>query len=70
MDYSTWQRLEYFLRSAPVIIEHTEFGASVVCTLMVRVKDETNLLSEITRVTDGTAETLKTVRCSIRGLNN
>jgi len=26
---------------------------------MVRVKDETNLLSEITRVTDGTAETLE-----------
>ena len=26
VDYSTWQRLEYFLRSAPVIIEHTEFG--------------------------------------------
>lgn len=23
VDYSTWQRLEYFLRSAPVIIEHT-----------------------------------------------
>ena len=44
VDYSTWQRLEYFLRSAPVIIEHTEFGASVVCTLMVRVKDEENLL--------------------------
>ena len=59
VDYSTWQRLEYFLRSAPVIIEHTEFGASVVCTLMVRVKDEENLLSEITRVTDGTAETLE-----------
>ena len=58
VDYSTWQRLEYFLRSAPVIIEHTEFGASVVCTLMVRKTDEENLLSEITRVTDGTAETL------------
>ena len=42
VDYSTWQRLEYFLRSAPVIIEHTEFGASVVCTLMVRVADEEN----------------------------
>ena len=59
VDYSTWQRLEYFLRSAPVIIEHTEFGASVVCTLTVRVKDEENLLAEITRVTDGKAETLE-----------
>ena len=59
VDYSTWQRLEYFLRSAPVIIEHTEFGASVVCTLMVRVADEENLLAEITRITDGKAETLE-----------
>ena len=48
VDYSTWQRLEYFLRSAPVIIE-----------LMVRVADEENLLAEITRVTDGKAETLE-----------
>ena len=59
VDYSTWQRLEYFLRSAPVIIEHTEFGASVVCTLMVRVRDEEILLADITRVTDGKAETLE-----------
>ena len=58
VDYSTWQRLEYFLRSAPVIIEHTEFGASVVCTLMVRSRDEEALLAEITRVTDARAETL------------
>ena len=59
VDYSTWQRLEYFLRSAPVIIEQTEFGASVVCTLMVRVRDAEHLLAEITRVTDGKAETLE-----------
>ena len=59
VDYSTWQRLEYFLRSAPVIIEHNEFGASVVCTLMIRVKDADELIKEITRVTDGTAEVLE-----------
>ena len=58
VDYSTWQRLEYFLRSAPVLIEHSEFGASVVCTLMVRKRDEDALLAEITRITDGRAETL------------
>ena len=58
VDYSTWQRLEYFLRSAPALIESTEFGASVVCTLMVRSRDEAALLAEIARVTDGRAETL------------
>ena len=58
VDYSTWQRLEYYLRSAPALIEGTEFGASVVCTLMVRKRDEDVLLAEITRITDGRAETL------------
>ena len=58
VDYSTWQRLEYYLRSAPALIEGTEFGASVVCTLMVRKRDEDALLAEITRITDGRAETL------------
>ena len=58
VNYSTWQRLEYFLRSALVLIEHSEFGASVVCTLMVRKRDEDALLAEITRITDGRAETL------------
>ena len=41
-----------------MIVEHNEFGASVVCTLMVRVRDAEHLLFEITRVTDGTAEIL------------
>lgn len=58
VDYSTWQRLEYFLRSAPVILLQSEFGSSVVCTLMVRMRDAEHLLAEITRVTDGSAEIL------------
>lgn len=58
VDYSTWQRLEYLLRSASVILLNNEFGASVVCTLMVRVRDAEHLLAEITRVTDGSAEIL------------
>ena len=58
VDYATWQRLDYFLKRAPVIIEHSEFAASVVCTLMVRCKDADALLAEIARVTDGKAEIL------------
>ena len=58
VDYSTWQRLEHFLRSAPCLVLGTEFGTSVVCTLMVRCEDEAHLLAEITRVCDGRVETL------------
>ncbi|HIU15275.1 MAG TPA: YigZ family protein [Candidatus Ventricola intestinavium] len=58
VDYSTWQRLEYFLRAAPCMVLNTEFGVSVVCTLMVRCEEEDSLLAEITRVCDGRVETL------------
>lgn len=59
VDYSTWQRLEYFLRSARSSSNIPSSAASVVCTLMVRVRDEEILLADITRVTDGKAETLE-----------
>lgn len=59
VDYSTWQRLEYFLRSAPCLVLGTEFTDRVLCTLMVKKTDEEFLLSEITRVSDGKAETLE-----------
>lgn len=58
VDYSTWQRLEHFLRSAPCLIEGTEFTDRVLCTLTVRCADEARLLAEIARVSDGKAETL------------
>ena len=59
VDYSTWQRLEYFLRSAPCAVLGTEFTDRVLCTLMVRVKDEEALLRDVARVSDGKAETLR-----------
>ena len=58
VDYSTWQRLEYFLRSAPCVTLGTEFTDRVLCTLMVRCVDEERLLADIARVSDGRAETL------------
>lgn len=68
VDYSTWQRLEYFLRSAPVIIEHTEFGASVVCTLMVRAPGRRNPAGGYhPRHRRPKPKRWKTARCSIRG---
>lgn len=58
IDYSTWQRLEHFLRDAPCFVQSVEFTDRVLCTLMVRVRDEAQLLADIARVSDGRAETL------------
>lgn len=58
VNYSIWQRLEYFFRSAPCIVLEEQFTDRVLCTLMVRIKDEEQLLLEIARVSDGAAKIL------------
>lgn len=59
VDYSTWQRLQYALQRLPCIIENTEYGVSVVVTLLIPIVSETLLVSEITRITDGRADMLR-----------
>lgn len=63
VDYATWQRLEYFLKSAPCRIEGTEFTDRVTTNLLVRKRDEAQLLADITRVCDGRVETLEDGEC-------
>ena len=63
VDYPTWQRLEYFLRSAPCRLEGTEFTDRVTTNLLVRKSDEELLLQEIARVCDGRVETLEDGAC-------
>ena len=58
VTYSCWQRLEYYLRSAPCLVLGTEFGTSVVCTLMTRCDEEERLIADVTRLSDGQAECL------------
>ena len=58
VDYSTWQRLEHYLRTAPCQTLETEFTDRVLATLMMKKTDEAQVLSDITRLTDARAEFL------------
>ena len=58
VDYSTWQRLQYRLKSAPVIIENTEFETTVLCTLLMEKEKTEMLLDDFTKLTEGRIEYL------------
>lgn len=58
VDYSTWQRLEHYLRTAPCQTLETAFTDRVLATLMMKKTDEQRVLDEITRLTDARAEFL------------
>ncbi|MBQ8092102.1 MAG: YigZ family protein [Clostridia bacterium] len=58
VDYSIWQRLSHYLRSAPVFIEKSEFETSVISSLLIRTCDTPAVLDEISRISDGRAEFL------------
>ena len=58
VDYSTWRRLEHYLRTAPCQTLETEFTDRVLATLMMKKTDEAQVLSDITRLTDARAEFL------------
>ena len=58
VDYSAWQRLEHYLRTAPCQTLETEFTDRVLATLMMKKTDEAQVLSDITRLTDARAEFL------------
>ena len=58
VDYSTWQRLEHYLRTAPCQTLETEFTDRVLATLMMKKTDEAQVLSDITRLTDARADFL------------
>lgn len=58
VDYSTWQRLEHALKTAPCLLLDTQFSDRVLATLMMKKQDETAVLESITRLSDGRAEFL------------
>ena len=51
-----WDKVLHSLKSQPVILENTDFSATVNCTLMVREADSPALCDLMTRITDGRAE--------------
>lgn len=58
--YPLWDRVQHQLKSLPVRLENPEFTASVGFELAMKETDEARVREELTRVTDGRMEWLKT----------
>lgn len=58
VPYPLWDRVNHALKSLPVILEDTQFGASVEATVLLRVKDCEETLQKLTALTDAKAEWL------------
>ena len=58
VNYSIWQRLEYYLKKSPSLILDTQFTTTVVATVLINKTDESSVLKDIARLSDGQAELL------------
>ncbi|MBQ9264082.1 MAG: YigZ family protein [Clostridia bacterium] len=58
VPYPLWDRVNHALKSLPVIVEDTAFGASVEATLLIRFKDVAAVTQKLTALTDAKAEYL------------
>ena len=58
VNYSIWQRLEYYLKKTPSLILDTQFTTTVVATVLINKRDESSVLKDIARLSDGQAELL------------
>lgn len=56
VPYSMLGRVEYLLKSLPVIVEDKQFSDAIVTTLIVRARDDEAFLSAVTSGTDGRIE--------------
>lgn len=56
MPYPMLGRVEYLLKSLPVIVEDKQFSDAIVMTLIVRARDDEAFLSAVTSGTDGRIE--------------
>jgi len=59
VPYSLWDRVNHQLKSLPVILEKTEFAASVEATLLIQTKDLDEVAQKIAALTDAKAEWLE-----------
>lgn len=60
IPYSMWDKFNYALQSLPVILENTDFQASVEATILVREKDAESFLKSVTTLMDGREDYLLT----------
>ena len=56
VPYPMLGRVEYLLKSLPVIVEDKQFSDAIVMTLIVRARDDEAFLSSVTSGTDGRIE--------------
>ena len=60
IPYPMWDKFNYALQSLPVILESTDFQASVEATILVREKDAAAFLKSVTTLMDGREDYLLT----------
>lgn len=60
VPYPLWDKFSYALQSLPVLLESSQFQASVDATLMIREKDMVSVCDKLVSLTDGKAEYLQT----------
>ena len=58
VGYPLWDRVQHTLRALPVQLLGSDFTTAVTFTLLMREKDSDDVLSELTRITDGRFEAL------------
>ena len=59
LPYPLLNRVDYFLKDEPVIVEDKAFTDAVTYTLIVRCADEEGFLKRLTNLTEGTVEPLR-----------
>jgi uncharacterized YigZ family protein len=59
VSYPMLSRVEYFLKSAPVIIEDKDFSDVITLTLLVKCADEDKLLADLTQLSEGRLEPMR-----------
>ena len=59
VPYPMISRVEYFLKSAPVIVEDKDFSDVITLTLLVKCADEDKLLSDLTQLSEERLEPMR-----------
>ena len=59
VPYPMLSRVEYFLKSAPVIVEDKDFSDVITLTLLVKCADEDKLLVDLTQLSEGRLEPMR-----------
>ena len=59
VSYPMLSKLEYHLKSQPIIVEEKEFAESITFTLVVKTSDEEAFVKDIIRVTDARVEPMR-----------